>query len=273
MTSQSFCLPTTPRSTSLSTSRVAAFITAISAVISAVLATTHVNAATCAATSTAVAPTVIELYTSEGCDSCPPADRWLSKFVASGVGADVIALAFHVDYWDYIGWKDEFAKPAYGTRHSALAKSAKASGVYTPQLFVNGREERGWSVGNAPRPSAAVARAWISLTAAWQNDALTFTGMLKGADGKTAPASGTRLRYAVTESGLATDVKAGENRGVMLKHDAVVRDHGALMATADGAFNATAKLASGVRRKQTQLYVIAEAANGDALAAASLRCE
>ena len=81
-------------------------------------------AGTCTATSEATVPTVIELYTSEGCSSCPPADQWLSQTVARNRGAkenNVVALAFHVDYWDYIGWKDAFAQPAFSQRQSTLA--------------------------------------------------------------------------------------------------------------------------------------------------------
>jgi hypothetical protein len=248
--------------------------------LGAVFASSPVFAQTqCAAKSGATAPTVVELYTSEGCDSCPPADRWLSKLVASPEASsakqNVIALSFHVDYWDYIGWKDAFAKPAYAARHSALVKSSKASGVYTPQVFVNGRDERGWTIGNTPEAGNAgtPSKAAIHVNAVWAGDALSLNGTLKSADGKTAAGEGVRLRYALTENGLVTHVKAGENRGVTLKHDAVVRDHGYANAKSDGAFSAIVKPSAGTRRAQTQLYVIAENASGEALAAVTLRCE
>ena len=228
------------------------------------------NAATdsCTTTSKANVPTVIELYTSEGCDSCPPADQWLSRTVAktrAEKDGNVIALAFHVDYWDYIGWKDAFAQPAFTQRQNALAKSGGASGVYTPQVFVNGKDDRSWTRGGA-LASAALASVKFSLTSAWQGDGLVLSA--KFADVNPA----IRLRYAVTENGLVTAVKAGENKGETLRHDAVVRAHGLLSADASGAFAATVRVPREMRRNSSLLHVIAEDARGNPVAAATLAC-
>ncbi|MEO1140236.1 MAG: DUF1223 domain-containing protein [Pseudomonadota bacterium] len=89
-------------------------------------------------------PVVVELFTSQGCSSCPPADGFLHKLAAH---EDVIALAMHVDYWDYIGWKDSFASPAYTARQRAYAKTAQRRVVYTPQMVINGTDD---VVGNRP---------------------------------------------------------------------------------------------------------------------------
>jgi hypothetical protein len=241
-----------------------------------VSAATNASASSCTAQSGATSPTVLELYTSEGCDSCPPADRWFSKTLAGGSGAadNIVALSFHVDYWDYIGWKDEFAKPAYGARHAALVKSAAASGVYTPQVFVNGRDDRTWTSGQGPRATGTPATVAVKAQASWRGDELLVAGSVSGLNGNdTARNNVARLRYAYAENGLVTAVKAGENRGVTLKHDAVVRDHGSVQAKADGTFAAIAKIPASVKRAQSTLHIIAENQVGQALAAVSMRCE
>ena len=83
-------------------------------------------------------PVVVELYTSQGCASCPPANAYFTRQLANR--EDVIALSLHVDYWDYIGWKDIFADPAYGARQRAFARAAGSRSVYTPQIIVDGRD-------------------------------------------------------------------------------------------------------------------------------------
>lgn len=224
----------------------------------------------CDGLSKANAPTVIELYTSEGCNSCPPADRWLSRTVAQlrGVGdANVIPLAFHVDYWDYIGWKDAFAQHDFAQRQGALARAGGASGVYTPQVFVNGRDDRSWTRGGVAL-TGAVAKAAVkfSLSSAWRDEVMTISGKL------AEPSPGVRLRYAVTENGLVTVVKAGENQGETLHHDAVVRAHGPLTTDATGSFALDVRLPRTLQRRASQLHVIAEDSAGKPLAAATISC-
>ncbi len=227
----------------------------------------------CAATSAATVPVIVELYTSEGCDSCPPADRWLSKTIAErGQDAGFIALAYHVDYWDYIGWKDPFAQPAFTQRQSALATSGGASGVYTPQIFVNGRDDRSWTRGASALASASRATVKFSVTAHWQGEGAAQVLELKGKLTEPSPGPAVRLRYALTESGLVSAVKAGENRGVTLRHDAVVRATGALPMDASGAFALAVSSPRSLQKANSQLHVIAEDARGNPLAAATLAC-
>src|SRR5664279_22720 len=103
-----------------------------------------VVAAECSAKSGMQTVPLLELYTSEGCSSCPPTDRWLSGISAAGMAADkVVPLAFHVDYWDYIGWKDRFAKPTFTARQHEVATHNRSGFVYTPQLVFNGNDYRG----------------------------------------------------------------------------------------------------------------------------------
>ncbi|APX10638.1 DUF1223 domain-containing protein [Tateyamaria omphalii] len=86
----------------------------------------------------AQSPVVVELFTSQGCSSCPPADKLMHELAKRD---DVIALALHVDYWDYIGWKDEFADPAYAERQRGYAIAAGRRSVYTPQMIINGQAD------------------------------------------------------------------------------------------------------------------------------------
>jgi hypothetical protein len=105
----------------------------------------HASKAVCKAESPVALTPVIELYTSEGCSSCPPADRWLSSLKARAAGGGAVVQAFHVSYWDYIGWIDRFASPAHTVRQRAIAAQNGKSGVYTPQLVRNGQDWRDYS--------------------------------------------------------------------------------------------------------------------------------
>jgi hypothetical protein len=218
----------------------------------------------CKAESGTVVPAIVELYTSEGCNSCPPADQWLSRIVASGA-PNVIPLAFHVDYWDYIGWKDVYAKAAYGERHSALVRESGATTVYTPQVFVNGRDDRSWYRVAAPSASTP-ARAKLSAEAEWGANGVKLRGTVL--DAKET----LRVRYVVTENGIQTAVKAGENKGETLKQDAIVREHAMTVVNAKGSFSAEVKTPSSMKRERSQLHVIAETMRGEAVAAVTLKC-
>ncbi len=167
----------------------------------------------CSVHSAATVAPVIELYTSEGCNSCPPADRWLS---ALEVEPDVVALAFHVDYWDSLGWKDRFASPAYTQRQSEQQRRSGAGFSYTPQVLVDGADRRDWPGLASARLDRPAAQVELALTR--DGDRFEATVM---------PKTATRLAgyWAVTEQGHVTAVKAGENGGVTLHHDHVVRDY------------------------------------------------
>src|SRR5688572_29811207 len=107
------------------------------------LGTTQVHAATCNATSGAQRVALLELYTSEGCDSCPPADRWVSALPARGFNAGrVLTLAYHVDYWNYLGWKDPFAQARFTERQRFVNARIGNRTIYTPQLMLDGRDYR-----------------------------------------------------------------------------------------------------------------------------------
>src|SRR5213083_577539 len=102
---------------------------------------------------------LIELYTSEGCSSCPPAETWLSRLKESpGLWKDFVPVAFHVDYWDYLGWRDPWAAKEFSDRQRAYARSWRGGAVYTPGFVLNGKEWRDWSgLKDGLRPSGATA--------------------------------------------------------------------------------------------------------------------
>lgn len=166
-------------------------------------------------------PPVLELYTSEGCSSCPPADRWLSSRFPPGTRRDVIVLAFHVDYWNRLGWEDRFATAAASARQSQAARANRATFVYTPQMLLQGRDFTGWRRGDIDAAlataSARPARAQLAL------DATVAAGEIAAVADVKTPAPRAELLVALVDSGHATDVRAGENQGVRLRHDHVVR--------------------------------------------------
>lgn len=194
-----------------------------SAAIAAGLAGTS-YAATCEKTSGPGTAAVLELYTSEGCSSCPPADKWLSG--VSRAGGEVVALGFHVDYWDYIGWKDEFASAAYSQRQKEVNAWAKSRVIYTPQVMLNGRDYRGWSDKpfgiEAAKLKSLPAKAQLRI--ALRPGANALAAQVEASVPGAADRDGAALYLALTQSRLSTPVKAGENRGVTLHHDNVVRE-------------------------------------------------
>jgi hypothetical protein len=164
----------------------------------------------------------VELYTSEGCSSCPPADRWLSGLRAAGIGPETaIPLAFHVDYWNKLGWPDRFSQAAYSDRQRLASRRNRLDFVYTPQLVVDGKDFRlpaGYGTLRQPRDRE---RASIELTAkanASHLEVMTSVSLVPD-ERSQAP----ELFVALAEDGLWTQVAAGENMGRQLRHDAVVR--------------------------------------------------
>lgn len=182
----------------------------------------------CETRSLATRVAVLELYTSEGCSSCPPADRWISALPARGFPPDrVIPLAFHVDYWDRLGWPDRMAKAQFSARQHVQAQRNRASMVYTPQLLLNGADYRSSasdsSFGNRVNelnrlpPAADLILRQRPVSSGVE---VEFDMRLNHAP----PGSVARTYIAVTENRLQTAIKAGENQGKLLHHDFVVRE-------------------------------------------------
>jgi hypothetical protein len=189
------------------------------------LAIVPAGAAGCSAESTALSPVVVELYTSEGCNSCPPADRWLSSLTGR---PGVLALAFHVDYWDRLGWVDRFASPAHTARQRELQATSGAAFVYTPQVVVDGRDWN-WR-SRQPLPAQRPANVEVTLAQTGRE----VEAVVEPQEG--APAQ-LAAYWVVLEDGHLTRVQAGENAGATLRHDHVVTSYRPVSAwsTANGA--------------------------------------
>ena len=181
-------------------------------------ASQSIYAAECSAKSGAATVPLLELYTSEGCSSCPPADKWMSN-IKTG---NVTPLAFHVDYWDYIGWKDKFSKSEYSDRQRKGAAFAGAGFVYTPQFVMNGRDFKGWDNSrlneSVEKNQKLASRANLSLDAVTEtNGAITLKASAQTT--KPSDAKHTDVFIALYENKLVSKVNAGENSGRELKHD------------------------------------------------------
>lgn len=221
--------------------------------------------AACQARSGPAQALLVELYTSEGCSSCPPADRWLSTLPPQG---PVLAAAFHVDYWDRLGWVDRFGSPLHSQRQAHSQRHNGARFSYTPQVLANGRDWRGWPtlpILNAP------AKVRIDLQRQDARQVQLSVTALAGAPAQIA------LWWARLEDGHASQVKAGENQGVTLRHDHVVRRYQTEPAWAAATGQARSwridAPATGEQGRPARLLVVAtDAATGAPLQALQLGC-
>jgi hypothetical protein len=192
-------------------------------------------------------PVVVELFTSEGCSSCVPADELLSQIergqLAGGRGAEVIALGEHVDYWDSAEWRDRFSSPLFSSRQQDYGIAFQAQNVFTPQVVVNGQTQclgSDWScIQRAISDASRAPRAAVALRVSGGDTAAVSVQHLpegtRGAD----------ILLGITESDLRTNITGGENRGWNAAHTAVVRSMttlGRLEAKKNGAYTADIKL-------------------------------
>jgi hypothetical protein len=159
---------------------------------------------------------LVELYTSEGCSSCPPAEAWISRLKDnSGLWKNFVPLAFHVDYWDRLGWRDRFASKQWTERQLHYAELWKNESVYTPCVVQNGRELRDWSSTNVSVPNEKASGVLLAKATDGKNFAVEFRPT-------NAAAGNWDAHLALFGSGVSSKVDAGENRGRDLKHDFVV---------------------------------------------------
>ncbi|MBE0614990.1 MAG: DUF1223 domain-containing protein [Burkholderiales bacterium] len=246
---------------------------AFSAASSAVLPLSAFSA--CDARSGPETAALVELYTSEGCSSCPPADQQLSRLrEALDPAAAVVPIALHVGYWDYIGWKDPYAQASFAARQSWLVHANRKDVVYTPQFFVGGTELRSWrgALGDRVRklnavPAVADIRVHADIAA---NGALALKAEAKARNG-SEPAV---LYLALAESGLVSKVTSGENGGVTLAHDHVVREWVGPVHLRDGAARVERNIALPAAWNRARLEVVAfvqDERSGSVLQALSAR--
>jgi hypothetical protein len=201
---------------------------------------------------------LVELYTSEGCSSCPPADRWLGGLADdAGLWVDFVPVGFHVDYWDYIGWKDRYSRPAYSARQRELAAEGGARTVYTPGVFIDGTARLGWR-GSTSFTAGHGNTGTLTVRVDGQDVAIRFDAV----DGNVIEPV---VHLALLGMGLSSEVKAGENRGRTLHHDFVVLGlSSAPLSGGTGGYTGIAKLpATGFAADR---YALAAwvSANGDA---------
>lgn len=186
------------------------------------------HALQCSATSGPQTAALVELYTSEGCSSCPPADHWLQGLAGRGLAPGrVVPLSLHVNYWDYIGWKDPYAQQRFSDRQHKLAQVLRARVVYTPQVMLQGRDFRRWHAGEF---ETAVGR--INARPPMANIALALGPGRPGSSAVQVRAelldpqlqADAALYLASYQNRLVSRVAAGENEGRTLEHDFVAFD-------------------------------------------------
>jgi hypothetical protein len=188
-------------------------------------------------------PVIVELFTSEGCSSCPPADTLLSRLARALPDIDVIPLSEHVDYWNHLGWKDPFSASLFSARQQDYGRMFRLESVYTPQMVVNGQVEfSGSDRGRAEqeiRKASQGPRATVELTK------LNDQAVRLRVDDVPAGTRNADMFLAITESLLETDVRNGENAGHRLAHTGVVRSLttlGHIDAKKTAAYTADAKI-------------------------------
>ncbi|WP_291990485.1 thioredoxin family protein [Candidatus Accumulibacter sp. ACC007] len=217
------------------------------------------QAAGCAKQSPAHRVALVELYTSEGCSSCPPADQWLGELSQRFSAEQLVALSLHVDYWDYIGWQDPFAQPAFAERQRWLARLAKSSTVYTPEVFTSMKELRAWHTPahfaeRVEKINRLPAAADIALQMRQAGDnAVDLEARFTLREGARAGRAAEAI-VIIYENQLRSDIRAGENSGVTLQHDRVVRFWSIAfpLGNADGSalWRQTLKIPADWQRKQ-----------------------
>jgi len=225
--------------------------------------------ATCHAATGPQRGALLELYTSEGCSSCPPADRWFAGVAAAADPAKLSLLAFHVDYWDSLGWPDRFGRGTFSERQRSRVQQAGSRAVYTPQVMFDERVGFPWD------SSAALYALHAARLPSTVNLAVEARRKGEGLDvdlkavpvARALPASA--LYLALYENGLSTQVKAGENGGVLLRHERVVRGLLGPFPLSGGAWGRSLHMAvpSDAHADRIGLTAFVQNAKGDTLQA------
>lgn len=219
------------------------------------------------ADSSSSGPIVVELFTSEGCSSCPPADKLLADLEKRGNvnGRQILVMSEHVDYWDGLGWKDRFSSSVFTQRQTDYVRKLGLGSPYTPEMVINGQTEL---IGN---DEAALMRGLSeqkvtgSAVVSLQTDSSKAVVKVQGAK------AGSRVLLAITEGKLSTHVQRGENGGRDLLHTGVVRRLNDLGEAKKGSFETSVplKLDSGWRRENLRVIVLVQSAPGGPIESAA----
>jgi hypothetical protein len=198
---------------------------------------------------------VVELFTSEGCSSCPPADALLIKLREqhSDDGVEIIPLGFHVDYWNRLGWRDRFSSAEYSQRQEDYATRMKLDGPYTPQMIVDGDTE--FVGNNTGRAHDAIVQA-AGRSPGAQLEVTRSSGDKLHVKVSSASTASADILLAITEDNLSSSVKSGENSGHVLRHAAVVRIFRKIGQTSAGGFDSDVALNPGKDWKRKDLRAI-----------------
>jgi hypothetical protein len=224
-------------------------------------------------------PVLAELFTSEGCSSCPPADGVLRRLVDEQPldGVEVIGLSEHVDYWDRLGWKDRFSSPRFTERQQAYAQAFRSAQIYTPQLVIDGRTEvvgSDWAaIRRALAESARTSRAVVDVSGKRSADGMAASVRVVVRDVPPAAVGpGTLVVIAVVEDDLVTEVGRGENARKRLRHAAVARALETIgrlePAAASGDFTRQVELDPAWRRDRLRVVAFVQDARTQAVVGA-----
>ena len=251
-----------PTTVTLQRLRTASGVAAVLSVLAATSAFAQQNQ--CSVTSGPTITPVVELYTSEGCSSCPPADKWASSLKGSGA----VVQAFHVGYWDYIGWVDRFAAPAYTQRQKDVAARNGLRSIYTPQAVLNGKDWPNWGSQPAGKEPARAGIVVKQLGTDQFEASVTPVPALQLSPVWSA-------YWTITEHGHNSKVKAGENAGEFLKHDFVVRQYtqaGEYKSDASAQKLTFRSIAATPGHERQVNLVVFDPKTGKTLQAVSLQC-
>lgn len=202
-------------------------------------------------------PVLVELFTSEGCSSCPPADKALTFLDTQQpvTNAEVITLAFHVDYWDRLGWKDAFSSPQFSERQETYTRAMKLDSNYTPQMVVDGAQQFvGSNTGiatDAITKASASKKGKVDLNLSESVIKIDITGIPKH--------EAATVYLAAAEDNISTKVRAGENSGKTLAHTSIVRkfDEVGMLSPSETSYKASVEVPTDLSwKKQNLKYVV-----------------
>ena len=212
---------------------------------------------------------VVELFTSEGCSSCPPADRLVARIQQEDKGQPVYILAFHVDYWDRLGWKDAFSDSRYTQRQNRYASWLNLRSIYTPQIVVNGRNEFVGSQEGTLRQAIGDGLGQAPLAHLTLSDIRSEQGKVSWHYNVQNAAAGSSLIVALVQRSATTDVKAGENGGKTLAHVQIVRNITSAPIGTGAAGAGSIRLPQGMTGGEAELIAFVQSDNNGQIVAAT----